>query len=240
MTGGSSGIGRGIVEALAARKAQVTVIARDPARLARISQELGVEVRSGDVTDREVAREVLQAVRPNLLVLNAGATTPMGPIHELDWEAFSSTWNQDVKAGLFWIQEALRLPLPRKSRVIMGSSGAALRGSPMSGGYAGAKRMLWLMADYANGVSTELELGIRFQALLPLQIIGGTGVGDHAAEIYAARRGLSKEQFLAGFGKALSPRDIGEHVVSILTDARYEAGVAFGVKGESGIVALDG
>ena len=53
-----------------------------------------------------------------------------------------------------------------------------LNGSPLSGGYAGAKRMLWFMAKYANGVSEQKGLGIRFQAIVPLQIIGGTGVGD--------------------------------------------------------------
>ena len=50
----------------------------------------------------------------------------------------------------------------------------------MSGGYAGAKRMLWIMAKYANGISAEKGLGIYFQAIVPLQIIGGTGVGDGA------------------------------------------------------------
>jgi hypothetical protein len=37
--------------------------------------------------------------------------------------------------------------LARGSRVLIASSGAAVGGSPMSGGYAGAKRMLWLMAS---------------------------------------------------------------------------------------------
>ena len=59
----------------------------------------------------------------------------------------------------------------------------------MSGGYAGAKRMLWIMAKYANGVSAEKGLGIYFQAIVPLQIIGGTGVGDAGANAYASAMG---------------------------------------------------
>jgi hypothetical protein len=55
----------------------------------------------------------------------------------------------------------------------------------MSGGYAGAKRMLWIMAKYANGVSAAKGLGIHFQAIVPLQMIGGTGVGDAGANGYA-------------------------------------------------------
>jgi NAD(P)-dependent dehydrogenase (short-subunit alcohol dehydrogenase family) len=83
---------------------------------------------------------VLSDVRPSVLVLNAGATPPMGPLHELSWENFSRAWDVDVKAGFHWVQEALRLPLPRGSRVIIASSGAALNGSPLSGSYAGALR----------------------------------------------------------------------------------------------------
>ena len=58
------------------------------------------------------------------------------------------------------------LPLAPGARVLVGSSGAALQGSPLSGGYAGARRMLWLMARYANGVAEQKGLGIRFQAIV--------------------------------------------------------------------------
>ena len=174
-----------------------------------------------------------------MLVLNAGTAPPMGPIHELTWESFSRAWDVDVKAGFHWVQETLRLPLPRGSRVIIASSGAALNGSPLSGSYAGAKRMLWLMAIYANGVAERLDLGIRFQAILPQQIIGDTGLGRTAAEAYARSKGVSLDVFLAGFGAPMPPRKVGDNVVSILTDPRYATGVAFGMKGDLGIVSLD-
>ena len=239
VTGGSRGLGLGIVEALVAQKAHVTVVARDPERLAEVSKRLGVNVARGDVTDEKLARSVLSDVRPSVLVLNAGVTPPMGPLHELTWENFSRAWDVDVKAGFHWVQETLRLPLARGSRVIIGSSGAALNGSPLSGSYAGAKRMLWLMAPYANDVAQRLDLGIRFQAILPQQIIGDTELGRTAAEAYARSRGVSLEAFLASSGAPLPPRTVGQHVVSILTDPRYEAGVAFGMKGDLGIVSLD-
>ena len=98
--------------------------------------------------------------------------------------------------------------------------------------------MLWLMASYANVVSTELDLGICFQALVPQQMTAAGGVGRVGAEAYARRKGVTPEQILAGFGKALSARDFGEYVVSILTEARYEMAPAFGIKGDTGIVAL--
>jgi NAD(P)-dependent dehydrogenase (short-subunit alcohol dehydrogenase family) len=239
VTGGSRGLGLGIVEALVARKAQVTVVARDPGRLDEVAKRLGVNVVRGNVTDEKLAHGVLADVRPSVLVLNAGATPPMGSLHELSWENFSRAWDVDVKAGFHWVQEALRLPLPRGSRVIIGSSGAALNGSPLSGSYAGAKRMLWLMAVYADDLAKRLDLGIGFQAIVPQQIIGDTELGRTAAEAYANSKGVSLETFLAGFGAPLPPRKVGDNVVSILTDPGYATGVAFGMKGDLGIVPLD-
>jgi len=239
VTGGSRGLGLGIVEAIVARNANVTVVARDAGRLADVKHRLGVGIASGDVADPALADHVVREIRPTVLILNAGATPPMGPIHELTWEAFSTVWNTDVKAGLHWIQAALRLPLARGSRVIITSSGAAIAGSPLSGGYAGAKRMLWMMASYANGVSDELGLGIKFQTVLPRQLIGDTELGRAGAATYAKKKGVSVEAFLASFGTPLPPAQIGEYIVTLLTDARYESGVAFGLKGDLGIHALD-
>lgn len=239
VTGGSRGLGLGIVEALLARQAQVTVVARDPKRLREVSERLGVDVIQGDVSEEALARRVIESVRPTVLVLNAGATPGVAPLHEQTWEGFSNTWNSDVKAGFHWLQQALRLPLLPGSRVILGSSGASIGGSPLSGGYAGAKRMLWLLAQYANGLAKELELGITFQTILPRQMIGETELGRTAAEAYAKRKGVSVETFLAGFGAPLSAKQVGEHVASILTDSKYETGVAFGLKGDTGIVSLD-
>jgi NAD(P)-dependent dehydrogenase (short-subunit alcohol dehydrogenase family) len=240
VTGGSRGLGLGIVEAMVAQKAQVTVVARDPERLAEVAKRLGVKTVRGDVTDETLAHGVLSDIGPSVLVLNAGATPPMGPLHELSWENFNRAWEVDVKAGFHWMQETLRLPLPRGSRVIIASSGAALNGSPLSGSYAGAKRMLWLMALYANDVARKLDLGIHFQAIIPQQIIGDTALGRAAGEAYAKGKGVSVEIFFAGFGAPLPPRKVGDHVVSILTDQRYATGVAFGMKGDLGIVSLDG
>jgi NAD(P)-dependent dehydrogenase (short-subunit alcohol dehydrogenase family) len=240
VTGGSRGIGLGIVEALVARKARVTILARDPARLAAVSSRLGVATIAGDVADASLARAVLRDVRPSVLVLNAGASPALGTIDQLTWEDFEKPWQTDVKAAFHWIKESIGLPLPRGSRVIVGSSGAAVKGSPISGGYAGAKRTQWLMAQYANYAVAERDLGIHFQAILPLQIMGDTELGRAAAEAYAKRRGISLEAFFAGFGEPLTPAKVGEHVVSLLTDPKYASGVAFGLKGDAGIVSLDG
>jgi len=146
VTGGSRGLGLGLVEALVDHGAKVTVVARDQAALAAVQQRLGVAVIPADVTDEGAAQRILADVRPEVLVLNAGAKPRMGRLDQLSWADLTATWETDVKAGLYWMQAALNLPLAPGARVLVGSSGAAQQGSPLSGGYAGAKRMLWFMA----------------------------------------------------------------------------------------------
>ena len=240
VTGGSRGMGLGIVEALVDRGAAVTVVARTVGDLERVAQRLGVATIAADVTDAAEAGRVLSALKPAILVLNAGAPPPMAALDRQTWETFSAPWNTDVRAGFHWLQAALSTPLPAGSRVLVASSGAAVQGSPMSGGYAGAKRMLWLMTNYANGLSLEKGLGIRFQTIVLRQMVAGTGIGDSAAAAYSVKLGLPLDRYFARFGAALSPRQFGEHVVTLLTDARYEADAAFGLKGDTGIAVLEG
>jgi len=240
VTGGSRGLGLGLVEALVAQGASVTVVARDSEALKSVRARLGVATISADVTDESAAHRILAEVRPDILVLNAGATPRMGRLDQLSWADFTATWETDVKAGLYWLQAALKLPLKPGSRVLVGSSGAAENGSPMSGGYAGAKRMLWFMAKYANGVSQQRDLGIRFQAIVPRQIVGDTGVGNAGANAYARAMGIEREAFLARFGAPLPPRAFGDYLVAVLDDPQYAKGVAFGLKGDTGITVLEG
>jgi len=155
VTGGSRGLGLGLVEALVDQGANVTVVARGTEALDAAASRLGVATISADITDEAAAHRIVGDVRPDVLVLNAGTTPRMGRLDQLNWKDFSVAWETDVKAGLYWLQAALNVPLNPGSRVLVGSSGAADNGSQMTGGYGGSKRMLWFMAKYANGVSQE-------------------------------------------------------------------------------------
>jgi NAD(P)-dependent dehydrogenase (short-subunit alcohol dehydrogenase family) len=240
VTGGSRGLGLGLVEALVAQGARVTVVARGADALASVRARLGVATIAADVTDETAAHRILAEVRPDILALNAGAKPRMGRFDQLSWADFTVPWETDVKGGLYWLQAALNVPLNSGSRVVVVSSGAAVSGSPMSGGYGGAKRMLWMMARYANGVSEQKQLGIRFQAIVPQQMVGGTGVGDTGANAYAGAMGIMREEFLARFGAPMPPREFGEKVMSVLDDPTYAEGFAFGFKGDTGITMLEG
>ncbi len=240
VTGGSRGLGLGLVEALVAHGAHVTVVARDADALKSVGTRFRVATIAADVTDKTEAHRILSQIRPDILVLNAGAKPRMGRLDQLSWADFTATWETDVKAGLYWLQAALKVPLKPGSRVLVGSSGAAENGSPLSGGYAGAKRMLWFMAKYANGVSEQKGLGIRFQTIVPLQMIGDTGVGDAGANAYARAVGIKPAEFLARFGAPMPARQFGDKLVAVLDDPQYAKGFAFGLKGDTGITILEG
>src|SRR5258708_3379095 len=197
VTGGSRGLGLGLVEALVAHGARVTVVARDADALESVRARLGVATISADVTDETAAHRILAEVRPDILALNAGATPRMGRLARLGRADFTLPGETDVKAGLYWLQAALNLPLKPGSRVLVGSSGAAQNGSPLSGGYAGAKRMLWIMAKYANGVSEQKDLGIRFRTSVPRKIVGDTRPGARGSAAYARAMGIKRDEFLA-------------------------------------------
>jgi NAD(P)-dependent dehydrogenase (short-subunit alcohol dehydrogenase family) len=248
ITGGSEGLGLAMVKALAARGANVTALARDRAKLAA-AEQFGAAVIAGNATDATFMYHIIGNERPDVLILNAGARLPMKPIDEQSWEDFSAPWNIDVRAGLVGIQAALKIPMKPGGRVLIMSSGAAMvlgvphirpEGLRLSGGYIGAKRMLWFMAHSANAVSRERGLGLHFQVLVPLQLIPGTALGHKVAAAYAEIEGVSAEEHvIQRYGSILRPAEVGERVAELLVNPRYASGVAYGLRANTDIMALD-
>ena len=105
------------------------------------------------------------------------------------------------------------------------SSGAALNGSPLSGGYAGAKAAIRFMTEYAAMEAARAKLDVRFVSLLPMITPEG-GVGRPFVEVYAKRQGRTVEQFLGG--ALLTPaRAVGDAVIRLVEDRKLEAHGAF-------------
>lgn len=238
VTGGTRGLGAGVVQALAARSAQVIVIARSPSEGADDAGQGGIEYVPGDIIDAALARRIIHDRSPHAIVLNAGAIAPTVPIDVIEWETFSRPWEVDVRGALVWIQACLNAPMPPGGRLLTVSSGAALNGSPLSGGYAGAKRMLWLMSNYAHALAAERDLNLSFRSILPLQMVLDTGVGDIAADAYARRMGVDLATFMARFGEPLTPVAFGNYVADILS-GRERTARAYGVKGDVGLTVIE-
>jgi NADP-dependent 3-hydroxy acid dehydrogenase YdfG len=120
-----------------------------------------------------------------------------------------------------WTREALLLPLEPGSVVIAFSSGAAVNGSPLSGGYAGAKATIRFIASYAAAESARSALGIRFTSVLP-QLTPETDLGAAAVAAYAARQGVEVAAFMADRGQVLTPEQVGRAVVDLARDPGHD------------------
>jgi NAD(P)-dependent dehydrogenase (short-subunit alcohol dehydrogenase family) len=220
VTGASRGFGRGIAAALSKAGAQVIGVARDRSALEELSAELGESFTPvpADAADPVAAGELIDKHHPGVLVLNAGATPLPRPVQHHTWQTFSRNWDVDVAHVFHWVREALLAPLDPGSTVITLSSGAALFGSPLSGGYAGAKAAIRWLTSYAAEESKRESLGVRFVSLLP-QLTPATALGAVFAAAYA-RQGAGAAS-AAGQGQPLTPEQVGQAVTNLVTGSGY-------------------
>jgi NAD(P)-dependent dehydrogenase (short-subunit alcohol dehydrogenase family) len=216
VTGASRGFGRGIATALSTAGAHVVGVARTGADLENVRGELGNAFTpvTADAADPATAARLIGEYQPRTLVLCAGAAPFLAPLQEQTWETFSRNWHVDVAQAFGWIREALRRPLPPGSSVIAISSGAAINGSPVSGGYAGANATVRFVASYAADESRRAGLGISFISVLP-QLTPATDLGAKAVAAYAEREGLDVDSFLTRRGPALTPEQVGKSVLEL-------------------------
>jgi NAD(P)-dependent dehydrogenase (short-subunit alcohol dehydrogenase family) len=236
VTGGSKGLGLGIVKALRERQARVIAVARDAARLAEAAKASGAEALPGDASDDGLAGRVLREAKPDLLVLCAGSSPPLGSIHLQTWEGFSRNWEVDTKSTFVWLRHALTIPMKAGSHVIVVSSGAAQRGSPVSGGYASAKRAQWFIAEYAATEAQRMKLDLRIHVLLPT-LNPSTELGRAGIAAYAERAGVTPEEFAKRFSPPLTPAIMGQAVVDLHADPARWNQLAYAISG-TGLAAL--
>jgi NAD(P)-dependent dehydrogenase (short-subunit alcohol dehydrogenase family) len=225
-------VGRAIVAAAHAQGARVLAVARKPEPLKQLAAEFpGVRILALDATEEGAPAQVFAALSPDIVVVCAGAIPHMAPLVEQTWEQCSRNWNSDVKLSLLFSQAALTTPLPSGATVILISSGAAMGDSPLSGGYAGAKRMQMFLAKYAQKESDRLHLGVWFLALVPGGMMPETDLGKVAVEAYASSLGISTADFLKNTAARPTPEDVAHAVVECASDPQERAGKAFLVTG---------
>jgi NAD(P)-dependent dehydrogenase (short-subunit alcohol dehydrogenase family) len=230
VVGASRGLGRGIADAFLAAGATVVAVARDTHPLSELAAaEPRLQVVAADAADPIVAGTLLAQWRPDVVALVAGAKPLLRPIHLQTWETVSVNWLVDVRMTFHWLREALLLPLGANSRVIVMSSGAALMGSPLSGGYAGAKATQRFMAEYASQESKRLGLGIGITAVLP-RLTPATELGRPAVTAYSAREGVSEAEYIKRMGAHVTPAIAGQAFIDL----------AGGPMGEGGAYVLTG
>jgi NAD(P)-dependent dehydrogenase (short-subunit alcohol dehydrogenase family) len=216
VVGASRGLGRGIATAFAQAGTPVVAVARTAAALSELAgTSPNIRTEVADATDATVAGSLIDRYQPRAVVLVAGANPVIAPLQEQTWESFSVNWHTDVRAAFHWLREALLQPLQPGSRVVVISSGAAVAGSPLSGGYAGAKATQRFITAYAQDEANRAGLGISFTAVMP-RITPLTDLGRPAVQAYAARSGQTEEEYVRQFGDPLTPDVAGAAVVELV------------------------
>jgi NAD(P)-dependent dehydrogenase (short-subunit alcohol dehydrogenase family) len=216
VVGASRGLGHGIATAFAQTGDAVVAVARTAAPLTELGAAPANTRRAAPPPrDPTVAGVLLDRYDPKTLILVAGARPLMRPLQHQTWETFSVNWHTDVRVAFNWLREALLKPLAPGSRVVVVSSGAALAGSPLSGGYAGAKATQRFITAYAQEEANRADLGITFAAVLP-QITPLTDLGRPAVQAYAARSGQTEEEYAQQFGEPLTPMAVGAALLELV------------------------
>ena len=152
VTGGTSGIGRGVARVLTKAGAKVAVTGRDDERLLEVARELGVLAIKADVTseadvDRTYA-EVLGAFgHLDVLVNNAGAGT-FAPLVDMKRDDFETIIGINVTGAMLMARAAARHFVKRRAgNIINIGSTAALRGAPNGTAYYASKFALRGMTE---------------------------------------------------------------------------------------------
>lgn len=244
--GASVGVGRSTVERLLAEGARVTAVARNPERLAQLPAACAAAVAqgagtlstvAGDASDQQFIDDLLQSLDPDAIALVGGTRVSSAPFVDYDWATFSEAWHNDMQGTFHVLKRAHQQPLKPGSSIVVVSSGAAISGSPISGGYSGAKRMQWLLAGYAQKHADREGLQIRTTTIVPRQLIEGTAIAERAATVYGAMEGLTAEQYMSRFPAPLTCDMVADAIVRALGNALPGNSSAYGVS-SSGVEPL--
>jgi 3-dehydrosphinganine reductase len=175
ITGGSSGIGLAIGRRLAGRGGHVTILGRDPSKLAaatgaieacRMSAAqqvlaLPADVSSFPATQAAIATAAAQAGPPDLLITSAGIGGFMGRFEEAPLEAFERVMAVNYFGSLYAVRAVLPSMQSRHSgHICLISSGAGLLGIYGYSVYAPTKFALRGLADTLRSELRREGIGV--------------------------------------------------------------------------------
>ena len=180
ITGGNSGIGYATAEALKARGYEVCIAGRNPEKISKAAEALGVEHAVADMRNLADIKALGARYRDSgldVLVNNAGMAV-VQTLDEIDEDAFTTMIETNLRGPLF-LTQALLPALQKSAGVIVHvSSVVATKGAPGMCVYQSTKGGL---SALTKGMAIELaERGIRVNAVAPGPI--DTPMGDKMGE----------------------------------------------------------
>lgn len=156
VTGGGTGVGRGIAEALSAEGYTVVISGRREDVLESAAREMAsatggqFKVISADVGDPQSVASLFQTIegdfgRLDLLVNNAGINVPNVPMEEITYEQWSTIVAVNLTGAFLCTQHAVRMmkaQAPRGGRIINNGSISASVPRPHSAPYTSTKHAI--------------------------------------------------------------------------------------------------
>lgn len=226
VTGGSSGIGLALGEALAVRGLHLLLVGRDTgrleaarARLGSAAEPLPLDVRDGPAVAAALARLEARLGPPQWLITSAGLAIP-GRFLEQPLEEHVAQWETNYQ-GTLHVVRALAPGMARAGRgqIILLSSAAALGGFAGYSAYAPSK---WAVRGLGDVLSLELGAhGVKVLTAFPPD----TETPQLAEE--KSRRPAFTARFAAGNG-ALSPEFVAARILAAADRGKRHVAPGFG------------
>jgi NAD(P)-dependent dehydrogenase (short-subunit alcohol dehydrogenase family) len=186
VTGGGSGIGRGIARAFAEAGEAVTIVGRRNEALHETDGGRGMHCVVADVTN-EAAVEALFTKGFDVVVANAGVGRA-APLAEVSLEEWNETLAVNLTGTFLTFRAALRSGMPEGGRLIAVASTQALKGGGRIAAYAASKHgVLGLVRSVAQEVAKK---GITCNAICPGFV--DTPMADAAVQSVMEARGLER------------------------------------------------
>ena len=222
VTGGASGIGRGLVERFNKEgAAHVVVVDRDEAGAKAAAAEAGGTGVGLDVADAGAIRTLVADVerehgRIDLFVSNAGYVT-LGGL-EAPLEDLQRMWEVHVLAHLYAARAVLPGMIERKSGYLLNTASAAgLLAQFGSLHYSVTKHAAVALAEWI--AITHGHQGIRVSVLCPQAV--ATNIGQNSPD--RRRMGTRSDEGggVAGRDGVLQPADVAQVVTDALREERF-------------------
>jgi len=168
VTGAGKGIGRAVVERLAAEGAEVVALSRTKSDLDSLAAEFGCRTIHCDLADAGAARAAARAAQPVDFLINNAGTTKLEPFLDASVETFDWLMAVNTRAPMIVAQECARDWIRRghKGAIVNVSSMASFQGVPEHTAYCATKGALDAMTRV---MAVELgPHGIRVNTVNPV------------------------------------------------------------------------
>lgn len=239
VTGGSSGIGKGIAQMFASQGAKVIVTGRKLEPLQEtVKDQPNISYVQGDMTDESCIEAIMGTIdkdyngQLDILVNNAG-WCPLKPVWDITMEDYHAAFDVDVEALVNMTIHALPYLLKSKGNIInMSSVGADHPNSNISL-YVGAKAAV---QNFTKAWAIELaDKGVRVNAIAP------GAIKTNIWEVPGATK-EQDEQNIARVDASIpmkhmgTPSDIAKAALFLASDdlSGYVTGSVYGVDGGMG------